>query len=646
MSTIAFLQRGGTVRGVASVVLLCLTVAVLLSVPAVDLAIYAHRVQSFSVLCRPPNQPSNLSPADGEEGVILTPTLKCSAFSPAEPGDTHAASQWRMTATSGDYSSPVFDTGLDSIALLQVTLDSGRLDGNTTYNWQVRHQGNSGLWSPWSSETFFTTQNRPPNQPSCVSPEDGASVIALSPTLRSSAFSDPDAGDSHSASQWRITATSGDYSSPVFDTGADSFGLRQVTVEPGRLNGNTLYHWQVRHQDNHGLWSPWSHEFSFTSQNRPPNQPSCVSPEDGASGIALNPTLRSSAFSDPDVGDSHAASQWRIAAAPGDYGNPVWLSPEVASDLTQITIAGGLLNGNTAYCWQVRHQDNRGDWSEWSEGRSFTTLNRPPDRPAPVSPPPGATGTSLSLTLESSVFSDPDTSDTHAASQWQMTMEAGDYGSPVFDSAHAVGSSLTSIIISTCNLNPNTAYYWRVRYQDNHGAWSEWSEESSFTTQSAPEDIPPVSTENHPPDRPTCVLPENGAKSISTTPMLESSAFHDPDVGDWQAASQWQMATTSGNYEDPLVDKLESLNSIAFQIRTLGPGTTYHWRVRYQDSHGAWSQWSEESSFTTEAQEAAGDTNGINAASWLYLAGIAAVAMLAIAAVAWRNARSAAMATQ
>ncbi len=244
------------------------------------------------------------------------------------------------------------------------------------------------------------------------------------------------------------------------------------------------------------------------------------------------------------------------------------------------------------------------------------------------------------------MFSDPDTSDTHAASQWQMTMEAGDYGSPVFDSAHAVGSSLTSIIISTCNLNPNTAYYWRVRYQDNHGAWSEWSEESSFTTQSAPEDIPPVSTENHPPDRPTCVSPENGAKSISTTPMLESSAFHDPDVGDWQAASQWQMATTSGDYEAPLVDKLESLNSIAFQIRTLSPGTTYYWRVRYQDSHGAWSQWSEESSFTTEAQEAAGDTNGINAASWLYLAAIAAVAMLAIAAVAWRNARSAAMATQ
>ncbi len=646
MSRAAFLQRGGIVRRVAAVTLVLLVIAGLVSIPAADLAIYAQRAQAFFAQCQPPNQPSNLSPVDGEEGVILTPTLKCSAFSPVEPGDTHTASQWRITATPGDYDCPVFDSNPDSMRLLQLTLDSGILEGNTTYYWQVRHQGSNELWSPWSSETSFTTQNRPPNQPSCVSPEDGASGIALSPTLRSSAFSDPDVGDSHSASQWRITVTSDDYSDPVFDTGADSFSLLQVTVEPGRLNGNATYYWQVRHQDNHGLWSPWSHEFSFTSENRPPNQPSCVSPEDGASGIALNPTLRSSVFSDPDVGDFHAASQWRITTAPGDYGNPAWLSPEVASDLTQITIAGGLLNGNAKYYWQVRHQDNRGDWSEWSEERSFTTLNRPPDRPTPVSPPSGATDTSLSLPLESSLFFDPDSGDTHAASQWQITANPGDYSSPVFDNAHEAGSSLTSIAVTACSLNPGTTYYWRVRYRDNHGAWSDWSEESSFTTQSTPPESPPVSTENHPPERPVCVAPENGAKNVSTRPTLEASAFHDPDTGDSQAASQWQITITSGDYREPAVDRLESLNSLVFPDKSLSQGTAYYWRVRYQDSHGAWSEWSEESSFTTAAQPAAGDTNRINTASWLYLAGIAAVAVLAVAAVAWRNARATAMATQ
>ena len=538
MSRAAILQKMEAVRGAVSVTLVLLVVAGLASIPAADLAIYSQGVQACSTQCQPPNQPSNLSPSDGEQGVILTPLLRCSAFSPVEPGDTHAASQWRMTANSGDYGSPVFDSGPDSFSLLQVTLDYGRLTGNTTYYWQVRHQGANELWSPWSAETCFTTHNRPPGQPE-------------------------------------------------------------------------------------GIW-----------------------PQNAASGISLTPALQSSAFSDPDVGDSHAASQWRMTTAPGDYGNPVWLSAEVTSELTQITIASGLLNGNTTYCWQVRHQDNRGDWSKWSEERVFTTLNRSPERPATVSPPSGATGTSLPLALESSVFSDPDSSDTHAASQWQITANAGDYGSPIFDNAHEAGSSLTSIAVTACSLNPDTTYYWRVRYQDSHGAWSDWSEESSFTTQSVTPDNPPVNAENHPPDRPVCIAPEDGAKNISTTPTLEASAFHDPDTDDSQAASQWQITATSGDYEDPFVDQLESLNSISFPGETLSPDTTYCWRVRYQDSHGAWSQWSEESSFTTEAQEAAGDTNRTNAASWLYLAGIAAVAILAIAAVAWRNARAAAVATQ
>jgi hypothetical protein len=252
----------------------------------------------------------------------------------------------------------------------------------------------------------------------------------------------------------------------------------------------------------------------------------------------------------------------------------------------------------------------------------------------------------LSLNLESSVFSDPDSGDTHAASQWQITANAGDYGSPIFDNGHEAGSSLTSVAVTACSLYPGTTYFWRVRYRDNHGAWSDWSTESSFTTRSGTTDNPPVNGENHPPDRPVCLAPEDGAKNVSTTPTLESSAFQDPDVGDSQAESQWQITTTSSDYQEPTVDRLESLTSFVFPEETLSPQATYYWRVRYQDSHGTWSDWSEESSFTTRAGEASGTANKTNAASWIYLAGIAAVAVLAVAAVAWRNARATAAATQ
>jgi len=49
-----------------------------------------------------------------------------------------------------------------------------------------------------------------------------------------------------------------------------------------------------------------------------------------------------------------------------------------ASSLTQIDIPAGTLNGHTTYDWRVRHQDNNGDWSAWSENTCFTTANRPP----------------------------------------------------------------------------------------------------------------------------------------------------------------------------------------------------------------------------------------------------------------------------
>jgi hypothetical protein len=56
--------------------------------------------------------------------------------------------------------------------------------------------------------------------------------------------------------------------------------------------------------------------------NQAPYQPSNVSPADGATGISLTGTAQSSAFSDPDAGDTHAASQWQMTTTAGT--TPVW----------------------------------------------------------------------------------------------------------------------------------------------------------------------------------------------------------------------------------------------------------------------------------------------------------------------------------
>jgi Leucine-rich repeat (LRR) protein len=111
-------------------------------------------------------------------------------------------------------------------------------------------------------EVYWNQDGQPPSQPSNVSPEDVATGVSITPTLRSSVFSDPD-GDTPAASWWQITTTAGDYSSPVFDSGRDTTHLTSI-VAPA-LNCSTVYYWRVRYQDNRGVWSDWSTEASFTT---------------------------------------------------------------------------------------------------------------------------------------------------------------------------------------------------------------------------------------------------------------------------------------------------------------------------------------------------------------------------------------------
>ena len=111
----------------------------------------------------------------------------------------------------------------------------------------------------------WDTTNQLPNQPSNVSPTNGATGISLTPTLESSAFSDPDVGDTHAASQWQITTTSGDYSSTVYDSGTDTSNLESIAIPSETLSESTTYYWHIKHQDNRGDWSSWSVETSFTT---------------------------------------------------------------------------------------------------------------------------------------------------------------------------------------------------------------------------------------------------------------------------------------------------------------------------------------------------------------------------------------------
>lgn len=78
--------------------------------------------------------------------------------------------------------------------------------------------------------------------------------------LSSSAFSDSNGGDTHTASQWQVDEDGGDFSTPVADSGTDTTNLTTRTLTG--LVPETAYIARVRHRDSSGdagtQWSAWS----------------------------------------------------------------------------------------------------------------------------------------------------------------------------------------------------------------------------------------------------------------------------------------------------------------------------------------------------------------------------------------------------
>jgi peptidoglycan/xylan/chitin deacetylase (PgdA/CDA1 family) len=108
--------------------------------------------------------------------------------------------------------------------------------------------------------------------------------------------------------------------------------------------------------------------------SNPPNQPTNISPPNGAMNVSLTPTLQASAFSDPDAGDTHQASQWQICSDSA-CSNIIHDSGEDTTNLTSYPVPSGALTPNTTYWWHVRYKDNRGAWSSYSNITSFTTIS-------------------------------------------------------------------------------------------------------------------------------------------------------------------------------------------------------------------------------------------------------------------------------
>jgi hypothetical protein len=105
--------------------------------------------------------------------------------------------------------------------------------------------------------------NLAPDAPTLAAPVNQPAV-ELTPELRANPFFDPDAGDFHSATQWKIYRKSDNVC--IFDITSEH-SLTQLEVPKLILRAESDYLWQARYYDNHGTPSPWSGTGSFTTRS-------------------------------------------------------------------------------------------------------------------------------------------------------------------------------------------------------------------------------------------------------------------------------------------------------------------------------------------------------------------------------------------
>ncbi|MCX5991302.1 MAG: right-handed parallel beta-helix repeat-containing protein [Chloroflexi bacterium] len=203
-----------------------------------------------------------------------------------------------------------------------------------------------------------------------------------------------------------------------------------------------------------------------------------------------------------------------------------------------------------------------------------------PYQPTNIAPSSGAYNITATPTLQSSPFSDADSGDAHAASQWQVAlwpsnyMGYPDWPAPAFDSG-TDNVNLTQVIVPTGRLSFGTFYGWRVRYQDNHGAWSRWSSPTSFTTL----------YDYSPPTTPT--VADDGDWTTSKTQLHAAWNSSDPESG--IAEYQYAIGTSAGGTDVVDWTSAGTSTEVTHSGLSLNVGTTYYFSVKAKNGTGGWS---------------------------------------------------------
>ncbi len=154
------------------------------------------------------------------------------------------------------------------------------------------------------------------------------------------------------------------------------------------INGQTSYN---RNRNNNYPVNPVTNPY-HVEEGLIPNKPAVNYA--GAAGFPVDGlSFTNTPFSDPQGNGTFAAVEWRVGewsdpqnpeydtkCRPRYEITPVWESGEISSYSFNYQIDGAKLKEGRTYKVRVRHKDNTGRWSHWSD--AYTFIPGPPQNPA------------------------------------------------------------------------------------------------------------------------------------------------------------------------------------------------------------------------------------------------------------------------
>lgn len=296
--------------------------------------------------------------------------------------------------------------------------------------------------------------------------------------------------------------------------------------------------------------------------------------------------LSSSVFQTQFSNDTHTASRWQIAKD-ANFLQIVKDSGETSS-LMGYSFTGFDLS--TTYYVRLAHKGSTLGWSVWSDTRIFNTPFSANIRTPSITSQPD--GVELS-TVDPHTFTASDVIVDSSSLTWGTTLESVEW--QLWRDASMATVLLTrttatnSLVLTSAELGlgAGDTFYARVRQKGNNLPFSAWSALKTIKYGGLVA-------------KPTIVSPTEGGVFYQNSAGTIQGSVYSSSGGISMSGSEWQFSTTT-SFTEPAVVKAGTSVTYSVSTATLG---TFYVRVRYKDTLGTYSEWSDPRKYVVQVQPA------------------------------------------